>query len=355
MPGNGKKEFKGTSTKQHFNLTDMRQELELIQKIEQYLQGTLSGDERIVFEKEIAGNLQLQEDVELQKQLMKGMKRAVWRQDAEKAFLKYTFMQKLLKWSYIGASVALVTAGICYLLLMDSGPRNKNNTITKYTNDSSLTVQADTENIYNILNGNTFVINASRDTVVTTTEGTLIEIPKELFTDSVASAGKDSSKIAKTDDQNAKAKIYTLHFYKPTYKDSLTKWKEAINEKKYSKALRSLVASANPKNYLKTSAKEQELSSAKRDTSYNSGGDSIYKAVVGLNIEKIKSNISSATDKHLYKLKGKIPFLNKNSKNKNTILVFDVDNKNKTSIDTAIVIEVADKLKDKAITTKKEK
>jgi hypothetical protein len=331
----------------------MRQELELMQKIEQYLLGEMPGEEATVFESEIHANKELFEQVELQKQLMKGIQRTAWRQDAAKSFGKYTFLQQLWKWGYIGTSVVALV-GLGYMLT-----RQNQNDSKKILTENSLpaavsgdSIISDTADIYQVLNGNTFVIDSSRDTIVQTKEGNFVEIPKELFTDTIAGNPKDSLLNKKNAQNLNRAKIYTLHFYTPSYKDSLKKWKQSVQDKNYSKALRSMLSSANPKNYLKTSSKEQEISEKNHGT--ENPKDTMYKAVLGLNMEKIDNDLSSKNSK-LYKLKGKIPFINKTSKNKNTILVFDVDNKNKTSIDTAIVIEIVDKLKNKSIITQSEK
>lgn len=328
----------------------MRQELELMQKIEQYLLGEMPREEASVFENEMTGNKVLSEEVELQKQLMKGIERSAWRQDAQQAFAKYSFMQSLLKWSFIGTSVVVI-ASLGYLMTQKE-PTKKKEMATEYIASDSTTRTKDTANIYQLLNGNTFVINSSRDTIVKTKEGNLIEIPKELFSDTLAGTRKDSLVPKKGTKEITQAKIYTLHFYTPSYKDSLKKWKQSVQDKNYSKALRSMLSSANPKNYLKTSSKDQRIT--EQDTISSQSKDTMYKAVFGLNMEKIDNDLNSKNSR-LYKLKGKIPFINKTAKNKNTILVFDVDNKNKTSIDTAIVIEIVDKLKSKSIITKQQK
>ncbi|MCD6017634.1 MAG: hypothetical protein K0S53_755 [Bacteroidetes bacterium] len=331
----------------------MRQELELMQKIEQYLLGQMPGGEASAFESEIHASKELYEQVELQKQLMKGIQRSAWRQDAVQAFEKYSFMQKLWKWGYIGTSVVAVVS-LGYLYTQKESTEKKEMLSEKVQPQTIVneSMPADTANIYQLLNGNTFVINSSRDTIVKTKEGNLIEIPKELFNDTIAGNTKDSLLTKKGAKEISQAKIYTLHFYTPSYKDSLKKWKQSVQDKNYSKALRSMLSSANPKSYLKTSSKEQEIS--EKNTGSENPKDTMYKAVLGLNMEKIDNDLNTKNSK-LYKLKGKIPFINKTSKNKNTILVFDVDNKNKTSIDTAIVIEIVDKLKNKSIITQSEK
>ncbi|MES2567290.1 MAG: hypothetical protein V4565_10510 [Bacteroidota bacterium] len=329
----------------------MRPELELVQKIEQYLLGELPVNEASSFENEMNSNKELYKEVELQKQLMKGVQRSALRQDALKAFEKYSFTQKILKWGYIGTS-AIVIGSLGYVFTQ-KGPLNRKEIRTEIAPieiSASDSIASDTTNIYQVLNGNTFVINSSRDTVVKTKDGNFIEIPKTLFFDTIAASDKDSLLIKKNAKELSQAKIYTLHFYSPNYKDSLKKWKQSVQDKNYSKALRSMLSSANPKNYLKTSSKDQRLN--EKDTLSKNSKDTMYKAVFGLNMQKIDKDLSSKNPR-LYKLKGKIPFINKTSKNKNTILVFDVDNKNKTTIDTAIVIEVVEKLKNKSIITKK--
>lgn len=326
----------------------MRKELELIQNIERYLLGEMHKEETLLFENEIAANPALQEEVELQKQLMQGMQRCVWRQEAQNAFAKYSFTQNLLKWAYIGTSVVIVSLGIGYFLSPKHEP-TKNTIVLESPQDIAVNENS-SENVYQVLNGNSFTINAARDTIVKTKGGDLIEIPKELFADSLTK-NDTGLVILKNTEQ---AKIYTLHFYSPNLPDSVKKWKKLMKEKNYKGTLRSLATSANLKKYFKTSAKEQVITT-KDSVSTTNNNDTIYQVVCGLNMEKVTAPVNSNNRSPVYKLKGKIPFINKISKNKNTILVFDVNNKNKTSIDSAVVIEVVDQLKNKTLTTKKNK
>ncbi|MDF2447597.1 MAG: hypothetical protein K0R26_101 [Bacteroidota bacterium] len=327
----------------------MRNELEQIQRIDQYLLGEIQGPEKVSFEMEMHSNKEFSDQVELQKQLMKGIKRTQWREDATKAYGKYQIKQSVAKLGMIGAGT-ITLIGLTFLLTKGDSTTQENKqpgTVITPANDS---IKADSLSIYDVLKGNTFVINSSRDTVVETTDGTLVEIPKTLFNDSIPDF-RDSV-VYKKQTEGSQAKIYTLHFYTPSYKDSLKKWKQSIQEKNYSKTFRSVVSSANPKNYFKTSSKKHETIPER--VSSKGDSDTIYKAAIGLNMEKMDDDLRSKNSK-LYKLKGKIPFVNKASRYKNTILVFDIDNRNKSSIDTAIVIEIVDKLKQKSIISKPNK
>ena len=59
----------------------MRSELLLIEKIEHYLEGTLSSHEHAAFEKQIASNIELQNEVSLQKEIIRGLQRSTLKKD----------------------------------------------------------------------------------------------------------------------------------------------------------------------------------------------------------------------------------------------------------------------------------
>ena len=62
----------------------MRKELELMETIDNYIKGNLSEVDKIAFEKRINLNPELQKEVELQKQLLKGIERTALKQSAKK-------------------------------------------------------------------------------------------------------------------------------------------------------------------------------------------------------------------------------------------------------------------------------
>jgi hypothetical protein len=67
----------------------MRSELLLIEKIELYLDGKLNSEETSLFEKQLSENANLQEEVELQKQIMAGVQRSLVKKEVAAAFIKY--------------------------------------------------------------------------------------------------------------------------------------------------------------------------------------------------------------------------------------------------------------------------
>ena len=62
----------------------MREELERIQKIEMLLNGALSGQERVDFEQQIAGDAELHADVKAQQTVLSGLERLLLRSSIKK-------------------------------------------------------------------------------------------------------------------------------------------------------------------------------------------------------------------------------------------------------------------------------
>lgn len=111
----------------------MRSELLLIEKIEQYLEGTLSPADHTSFEKEMAGNIDLQNEVSLQRELISGLQRTALKKDVAVAFLKYKKMALLFKLGMIGASAIVgtaVTVAVVHYTNTDTSNKENNNSST---------------------------------------------------------------------------------------------------------------------------------------------------------------------------------------------------------------------------------
>jgi len=145
----------------------MRKELEIIEKIEAYLEGRLSPDENRQFETQLTNDPGLQKEVELQRQLMMGIDRATLKQQVRSAKKSYYLRRNIFRWGLGG----IVAAAVITALLYSMGPRHKHiDTPQKLSRDTTLPLQS-----YNI--------DPSRDSVIETTKGIVMAIPAHAFLD----------------------------------------------------------------------------------------------------------------------------------------------------------------------------
>jgi len=161
----------------------MRKELELIEKIEAYLQGRLSPAETQAFEEQMAGDPALQDEVELQRQLMTGIDRAGLREEVAKARKRYTLQQRLVKWGLGGLAAAAVTVGLLYYLShadkLHSQHTYQDATLPDY-NEAGKKKWADADKY---LPAQSYLIDPDRDTVIETEKGIVLAIPAKAFLD----------------------------------------------------------------------------------------------------------------------------------------------------------------------------
>src|SRR6478735_5492948 len=88
----------------------MRSELNNIEKIERYFRNEMSVDEKNIFEKELSTNTKLQEELQLQQDLLKGLKNIALKAKAKKAYRKYSIGKNGLKWGGILGGTLIVFA-----------------------------------------------------------------------------------------------------------------------------------------------------------------------------------------------------------------------------------------------------
>ena len=93
----------------------MRPELNEIQYIEFYLQGKLDKAQRLAFEKKVLSDAGFKQKVELQQQLMQGIKNRALRHSIAKAYRKFS-LKKKLKWGLGGDGMMIAVAGIVIAL-----------------------------------------------------------------------------------------------------------------------------------------------------------------------------------------------------------------------------------------------
>lgn len=93
----------------------MRNELEIIETIERYLAGSLSTEERLAFEKQLAEDPDLQEAVRLQQNILDGLERTTWKAPIARARTHYR-QGCLFKGGGLGLGGALIIAALIWVL-----------------------------------------------------------------------------------------------------------------------------------------------------------------------------------------------------------------------------------------------
>jgi hypothetical protein len=196
----------------------MRNELELIEKIGQYLDGRLANAERALFEQQLAQDPALQEAVVLQQQILEGMERTVLKQHIQQARLRFRKKQLFRKGGAAGF-LLLILAGIFYYSSTNIKPGNTSHSspaeqhspvipdtgeqIGIYSdhlpahNESGKQIwfHSDSLPVHNEsgeqlwaeadknLMAQAFLLDAARDTVIETNAGIILSVPAYCFLD----------------------------------------------------------------------------------------------------------------------------------------------------------------------------
>lgn len=149
----------------------MRKELNYLELIEKYLSGALSNEEKAAFEQKMAASEQLQKDVQLQKELMSGIKQYKAKQEISAAAKHYKFLKTVKTIAITGITLA-VLATAAYFISKSSDDSDKN----KQEQSSSILTNENTssENIY--------TIETAKDTVIESENGVVVAIPANAFT-----------------------------------------------------------------------------------------------------------------------------------------------------------------------------
>lgn len=154
----------------------MRNELELLELIDRYLNGELTEKETADFEARMKTDTQLAKEVEIQKELLKGIDNFSLRQSAKRAYKKY----KLTKAAWvagIGLAVLIAVASAVYLY---NETYNKDAYHLPEYNENGEKIWSDADKY---LPHQKFTINTAKDTVIETQGGVVIAIPANAFTD----------------------------------------------------------------------------------------------------------------------------------------------------------------------------
>jgi hypothetical protein len=187
----------------------MRNELEIIEKIERYLAGQLSDAEKAAFEAELAGDPQLREDLRLQQDILAAIDRTTAQTAIRRARTHWLRTRYLIRWGGLG--LGLFIAAILLLLLMHhTNPGAHHNPSTSnassipsgpptYTGDSLPPVNESGEPRWAAADSNiaaqTFWLDASTDTVIETKGGILFSVSAGSFLDRSGSAIKGTIEL----------------------------------------------------------------------------------------------------------------------------------------------------------------
>jgi hypothetical protein len=160
----------------------MRNELELIKKIEDFLTGQLPSAERAVFEKEIANNSQLQQEVQLQQQIMLGIERAAIKQKVQHASTRFKRIRRFYKGGLGGLILVTIISAVFYF----NHHRNayRDGKLPAYNEQGGTNWASADSNLV----AQTFMIKAGKDTVIETQGGMVLSIPANGFLSNDGSA-----------------------------------------------------------------------------------------------------------------------------------------------------------------------
>lgn len=174
----------------------MRPELNEIQYIEFYLQGKLDKAQRLAFEKKMLSDAGFKQKVELQQQLMQGIKNRALRHSIAKAYRKFS-LKKKLNWGLGGTGMMIAVAGIVIALQFSGGSETS---FSSETMEPSVTVDgkeiAPEDLAGNTLENQVFTIQGDQDTVIQTKDGILFAIEAGIFINEDGEAIDGEIKVA---------------------------------------------------------------------------------------------------------------------------------------------------------------
>lgn len=93
----------------------MRNELENIELIENYLMGHLSNDAQSIFESKLASDSKLKKEVDFQRDLMEGMERLGLKSDTQTAYLKFKLQKLLYRLGIVIGVVGIIAASYFWI------------------------------------------------------------------------------------------------------------------------------------------------------------------------------------------------------------------------------------------------
>ncbi|MGZ4034829.1 MAG: hypothetical protein ACXVP4_08200, partial [Bacteroidia bacterium] len=172
----------------------MRKELELMETIENYLKGNLSEVDKNAFEKRMNANPEIKKEVELQKQLMKGIERTGLKQSAKQAGKKYKLNKNLKNWGLSGLTIAVIALSSVFVYNSVSKKNHKENDAYDLPslNEQGEKLWSDADKYLPL---QSFELNNEKDTVVETADGIVFAIPANCFLDANGNPVKGSIQL----------------------------------------------------------------------------------------------------------------------------------------------------------------
>lgn len=163
----------------------MRNELELIERIEKYLRDELSYPERVLFEKELKASREMQAALAQQQMLVSALSRLALKAAASQAHAGLRASRRLVRFGIGGA--ALVSAVVALVLFTRSGRDNHAASINEHA--AQIIETGDTLPVHSnapdrFLPAQVFSINASKGNVIETDGGIVFAIPAGAIVDS---------------------------------------------------------------------------------------------------------------------------------------------------------------------------
>jgi hypothetical protein len=157
----------------------MRPELEQIERIEQWLDGRLNSSEKATFEQLLAVDKKLQEEVQLQRDLRKGLERIHIKEGIGKAKTRFK-TRRTLKWGLGGLAILLIALLVIFLTQKTRHAEEYSRFSLPELNEAGEKSWVDADSLIRAQN---FIIDGSADTVIETKGGMVLAIQANSFID----------------------------------------------------------------------------------------------------------------------------------------------------------------------------
>ena len=155
----------------------MSPEIKLIRLIEDYLEGNLPAEEKAAFEERLKNEPELNQEVELQRQLTEGIRRIGIKSKIKKGKRQFRIRKRLKLLSIVSLIITGITAA---LLLFQPNLLERNPYALPKYNEQGDTTWADADRY---LPYQFFTIDPTQDTIIESKDGIVFSIPANAFVD----------------------------------------------------------------------------------------------------------------------------------------------------------------------------
>ncbi len=160
----------------------MRKELEQLQIIEKYINGSLSSTDKMAFEKKLATDPALQNEVQLQRELMQGINRTAIKQTVKTGLKKHKFNKNLKNFGITGLAVVAIAAATFLFYNSIIKTKTNENSAQELPELNELG-QNNWSDADKYLPSQQFQLNPEKDTVIETQDGIVLAVPAHSFLD----------------------------------------------------------------------------------------------------------------------------------------------------------------------------